>query len=61
MNKYSLTSSQKDADSLQHSNVREIGPEWICFQSFGELALDQVLVQVGFSDQHVSNWQNFQE
>ena len=50
---YSPTSRQVDADSLRHSNVREIGSEWICHQSFEELGIAQALTEAGFSEEQV--------
>lgn len=38
-----------DADSLQHSNVREIGAENICQHIFKELQIDKVLLEHGFT------------
>lgn len=50
---YSPGSRQVDADSLRHSNVREIGSEWICHQTFDELGIGEVLAQAGFSEEQV--------
>lgn len=50
---YSPTSRHVDADTLRHSNVREIGSEWICHQSFEELGIGQVLSQAGFSQEQI--------
>jgi transposase len=50
---HSPASRQVDADSLRHSNVREIGSEWLCHQTFEELGIDRVLTEAGFSEQEV--------
>lgn len=50
---YSPTSRHIDADTLRHSNVREIGSEWICHQTFEELGIGQVLAQAGFSQEQI--------
>lgn len=38
-----------DADTMRHSNVREIGAEAICWQTFNELGIANVLARAGFS------------
>lgn len=38
-----------DADSMQHSNVREIGAESMCHNIFKELHIDKVLQENGFT------------
>jgi transposase len=50
---YSPASRQVDADSLRHSNVREIGSEWICHQTFEELGIGNALAEAGFSAEEV--------
>lgn len=50
---YSPASRQVDADSLRHSNVREIGSEWICHQTFEELGIGGALAEAGFSEEQV--------
>ena len=37
------------ADTLQHSNVREIGAEWICHTTWDKLQLSEFLSSQGFS------------
>ena len=44
-------SRQIDADTMRHSNVREIGAEAICYQTFNELGIGEVLARAGFSEQ----------
>ncbi len=50
---YSPASRQVDAESLRHSNVREIGSEWICHQTFEELGIGRALAAAGFSEEQV--------
>lgn len=50
---HSPTSRQMDADTMRHSNVREIGSEWICHQTLEELAIDKVLEGAGFSEEQI--------
>ena len=46
---HSPASRQVNADTLRHSNVREIGSEWICHQTLEELGISQVLAGAGFT------------
>jgi len=41
------------ADTLQHSNVREIGAEWICHSTWDKLQLSGFLSSQGFSAEEV--------
>jgi transposase len=50
---HSPDSRKIDADSLRHSNVREIGSEWICHQTLEELGISQVLAQAGFTEEQI--------
>ena len=50
---YSKASRKVDADSLRHSNVREIGSEWICHHAFEELGIDKLLQDAGFSEEQI--------
>lgn len=50
---HSPASRQVNIDRLRHNNVREIGSEWLCHQSFEELGIAGVLSQAGFSEQEV--------
>ena len=38
------------ADSIEHSNVREVGSEWICFNTWQKLGIDQLLEENDFSE-----------
>jgi hypothetical protein len=50
---HSPTSRQIDADTMRHSNVREIGSEWICHQTLEELGISKVLVKAGFTEEQI--------
>ena len=50
---HSPTSRKIDADTMRHTNVREIGTEWICHQTLKELGIDTFLEQSGFSEEQV--------
>lgn len=40
-----------NADTLQHTHVREIGSEWLCHNTWEKLQLTQLLLTCGFSEQ----------
>ncbi len=40
-----------NADTMRHSNVREIGAEWLCDQTMEELDIARVLTTAGFSEE----------
>lgn len=42
-----------NADTMQHSNVREIGAEWMCYHAWNELQLTEFLLSEGFSEAQV--------
>src|ERR1017187_3055559 len=50
---HSPTSRQINADTMRHSNVCEIGSEWICHQSLEELGLTKVWAQAGFTPEQI--------
>jgi transposase len=50
---HSPASRQVNADTLRHSNVREIGSEWICHQTLEELGISQVLAGAGFTEDQI--------
>lgn len=39
-----------DVDTIEHKNVREIGSEWMCYNTWHQLGLDQLLEEQGFSE-----------
>jgi transposase len=50
---HSPTSRHIDADTMRHSNVREIGAEWICHQTLEELGISRVLAEAGFTPDQI--------
>jgi len=50
---HSPGSRQIDADTMRHSNVREIGSEWICHETLEELGISKVLTEAGFSEEQI--------
>ena len=42
-----------DVNSIKHKNVREIGAEWLAFQTIRQLKLDEYLQQSGWDEQDV--------
>ena len=42
-----------DVDTLRHSNVREIGSEWICHQTVEELGISKSLSAAGFTAEQI--------
>lgn len=50
---YAPTSHSIDVDTMRHTNVREIGAEWIVWNSWNQLGLDAVLERQGFSAEEI--------
>jgi Transposase DDE domain len=42
-----------DADSIKHSNVREVGTEWICYHTWNQLQLTEFLRQQGWNETQI--------
>jgi hypothetical protein len=42
-----------NADTLKHSNVREVGSEWMCYNTWHQLGLDKVLKENDFSEHEI--------
>ncbi len=42
-----------NADTMKHSNVREIGAEWLCYNTWHKLDLDRVLEENGFTEHEI--------
>lgn len=42
-----------DADTMKHSNIREIGAEWICYNTWDKLQLTQLLLANGWSEEQI--------
>ena len=47
VNKADRAERQIDADSIRHSNVREIGTEWLCFNTWNQLQLTEFFQSLG--------------
>ena len=47
---YDENNRMVNADTLQHSNVREVGTEWMCYNTWHQLELDKVLMDNGFTE-----------
>lgn len=50
---YSPDSRQVNIDELRHSNVREIGSEWLCHQSWDQLGFNDVLKTAGLTEDQI--------
>ena len=50
---YDPKSRMIDADTLTHRNVREIGTEWICYNAWHQLGLNEVLTANGFNEMEI--------
>lgn len=50
---YSPTSRKIDPDTMEHRDVREVGAERICVQTWHELGIERVLLENGFTPQQV--------
>lgn len=44
---------QIDADTIKHSNVREVGTEWMCYHTWNELQLTEFLRQQGWNETQI--------
>ncbi len=50
---YDADSRYIKSDTMRHSNVREIGAEWLCHQTIEDLDIARVLTEAGFSEDEV--------
>jgi transposase len=50
---YDATNRKVDIDTLQHSNVREIGVEWLCYNTWQKLEIDTILHQNNFTEEEI--------
>jgi Transposase DDE domain len=50
---YNKDSRMIDADTIRHNNIREIGAEWICYNTWQQLGIDKVLINNGFSESDI--------
>lgn len=46
-------SRKVDVDSLKHHNIREVGAEWICYNTWQELGFDKVLEDLNFTEDEI--------
>ena len=51
LTEYDPDSRHINADTMRHSNVREIGAEWLCHQTLEELDIARVLAKAGFTEE----------
>ena len=42
-----------DSDTIKHKDVREIGAEWLCYQSLGQLGLGSFLEAIGWESEQI--------
>jgi transposase len=50
---YDKESRMIDADTIHHNNVREIGTEWICYNTWQQLGIDKVLIDNDFTQSEI--------
>jgi hypothetical protein len=50
---YNKDSRMIDADTIRHNNIREIGTEWMCYNTWQQLGIDKILINNGFSESDV--------
>jgi transposase len=50
LTRYDSTSRMVAMDTIEHKNVREIGTEWMCYNTWQKLGIDQVLEENEFSE-----------
>jgi transposase len=50
---YDKGSRMVDVDNIRHNNVREIGAEWICYNTWHQLGLDKVLIDNDFTESEI--------
>jgi len=53
LTEYAPDSRHINADTMRHSNVREIGAEWLCHQTLEELDIAGVLTGTGFNEEQM--------
>ena len=53
LTEYDPDSRHINADTMRHSNVREIGAEWLCHQTLEELDIARALSSAGFSEEEI--------
>jgi transposase len=50
---YDENNRMVNADTIKHSNVREIGAEWLCYNTWHNLGIDKVLEANGFTEHEI--------
>ena len=50
---YQKDSRMVDIDTIEHKDVREIGSEWMCYNTWQKLKIDEVLARNGFTEQEI--------
>lgn len=50
---YDANSRMINADTMQHSNAREMGAEWMCYNTWHQLGIDKVLIENDFSESEI--------
>jgi len=50
---YDENSRMVNADTMQHSNARGIGAEWMCYNTWQQLGIDKVLIENDFSESEI--------
>jgi len=50
---YSKDSRMVEADTIKHKDVKEIGSEWMCYNTWQQLRIDELLESKGFSEQEI--------
>jgi transposase len=50
---YEPNNRKVDIDSIKHSNIREVGAEWLCYNTWQELGIDKVLEDNNFSEAEI--------
>jgi transposase len=50
---YDENNRMVNADTIKHSNVREIGAEWLCYNTWHNLDIDKILEANGFTEHEI--------
>jgi Transposase DDE domain len=50
---YEPNNRKVDVDTLKHSDVREVGAEWLCYNAWQELGIDKVLEENNFTEAEI--------
>jgi transposase len=53
LSEYDPNNRKIDSETMKHSNVREIGAEWMVYNAWKELKIDEVLAAQGFSEKEI--------